>query len=106
VSFEVKRSVERVCLYGTWFTLRQQTVRDARTAAQKAKEKLSDDQAFFESLELLSGLAVKDETFKTDEEAQKAFRESLEQMELEHYVELSKHLASAFSKKKELVAGP
>lgn len=105
MSFEVKRSAERINLYGQWFTVRQQDIQSAQAAARKSKEKLSEEDAFEEGLKLMSQLAIKDDTYKTDLEAQEAFKQALLGMEFDHYLELSKYLSTAFSKKKDLIAG-
>lgn len=106
MSFEVTRSVERVRIYGQAFTIRRKKVAESIRDGQIASEKKNDLEAFEESLKMMSKLAVKDDVFKTDEEAQAAFLKALEEMDLDDYVALCQYIATLGAKKKELLAGP
>lgn len=106
MSFEVKRSVERVRIYGQSFTIRRKQVAESIRDGELASQKKDDLEAFRESLKMMAKLAVKDDTYKTDEEAQAAFHKALEDMDLEDYVALCQYIATLGAKKKELLAGP
>lgn len=83
MAFEIQKSTERVNIYGTWYDIRQPTVKEAREISKQVKDKPEDD-ALGDMVSYVATLGVP--------------KDVLESMETKHFLKLVTYLAEGSKK--------